>query len=464
MGCVAGKQSAATAVPTPASELDGHIFLAVNGTSGGQASGQLLALGCDSFEMSTKQGGKKLKVTVFNLRDGKLRQQGFEALAAEVQRTARGEARAQVRVVACGGDGTVKWVISELSKVKCLSVPIGVIPFGTGNDFSRAFGWGASPPNPLVGKHMAALKQRLETVFFAEVGPLDTWLVELTLREGGAWKEVKDGKVTETHKGERSITHEMINYFSVGADAQIVFEFEQQRTKSQLGNKLVYVRKGTGMMVSPPKTLKKMGVAKDGVASKGKALKVRPQDRILAFLNIPSYSAGANVWFPGTGRNGTFFRQYVGDKKLECLSVASTTDVAIHIASGNSSTMGVTRVAQNGEYDIAFADKAHVYLQVDGEAILAEDIATATVRHGYQVNVLRSPSAIAKPGRPDSYNSSTNNNKQRKSERKPSPQALALAASQALPTVELVVPNEQLVDSDDEHDAAHDEEHEDKDK
>lgn len=77
--------------------------------------------------------------------------------------------------------------------------------------------------------------------------------------------------------------------------------------------------------------------------------------------------------------------------------------------------------------------------------------------------MLRSPSAIAAPGRPESYNTS-NNKQQRKSERKPSPQALALAASQALPTVELVVPNEQLVDSDDEHDSAHDEEHEDKDK
>ena len=43
-----------------------------------------------------------------------------------------------------GGDGTVKWIISEFFKFKIefARVPIGVIPLGTGNDFSNACGWG----------------------------------------------------------------------------------------------------------------------------------------------------------------------------------------------------------------------------------------------------------------------------------------------------------------------------------
>ncbi len=46
--------------------------------------------------------------------------------------------------MACGGDGTIMWVVSELSKhgIDPMSTPIAVIPLGTGNDFSQALGWG----------------------------------------------------------------------------------------------------------------------------------------------------------------------------------------------------------------------------------------------------------------------------------------------------------------------------------
>ena len=52
--------------------------------------------------------------------------------------------KSQVRVVVGGGDGTVLWVVEEMLKAgidfnKCA---LGVIPFGTGNDFSRVLGWG----------------------------------------------------------------------------------------------------------------------------------------------------------------------------------------------------------------------------------------------------------------------------------------------------------------------------------
>lgn len=47
-------------------------------------------------------------------------------------------------VIVCGGDGTVMWVVTEMKKhdVKIIEAPIGVIPLGTGNDFSRELGWG----------------------------------------------------------------------------------------------------------------------------------------------------------------------------------------------------------------------------------------------------------------------------------------------------------------------------------
>ncbi len=50
-----------------------------------------------------------------------------------------------LRVVACGGDGTIRWVIQTLIDYNFLPLPlIGVLPMGTGNDLSREFGWGIS--------------------------------------------------------------------------------------------------------------------------------------------------------------------------------------------------------------------------------------------------------------------------------------------------------------------------------
>ena len=48
------------------------------------------------------------------------------------------------RVLVCGGDGSIGWVLTEMDKLNLhRKAVVGVLPLGTGNDLSQVLGWGS---------------------------------------------------------------------------------------------------------------------------------------------------------------------------------------------------------------------------------------------------------------------------------------------------------------------------------
>ncbi|XP_073331521.1 diacylglycerol kinase eta isoform X2 [Pagrus major] len=76
------------------------------------------------------------------------------------------------RILVCGGDGSVGWVLSELDKLNLhKQCQLGVLPLGTGNDLARVLGWGGLCDDD------AQLLQILEKLERATTKMLDRWSV-----------------------------------------------------------------------------------------------------------------------------------------------------------------------------------------------------------------------------------------------------------------------------------------------
>lgn len=92
-----------------------------------------------------------VEVHIYDMMNAENRHKGMELMREEVDKSTNFTktkflANKNVRVIAGGGDGTVMWVVEEMKKHKISfpKCPLGTIPFGTGNDFSRVIGWGGT--------------------------------------------------------------------------------------------------------------------------------------------------------------------------------------------------------------------------------------------------------------------------------------------------------------------------------
>lgn len=81
------------------------------------------------------------------------------------------------RVLVCGGDGTVAWVLDAIERHNFESPPpVAILPLGTGNDLSRVLQWGRGFS---MVDGQSSLGTLLHDIDHAAVTMLDRWKVEL---------------------------------------------------------------------------------------------------------------------------------------------------------------------------------------------------------------------------------------------------------------------------------------------
>ncbi|CAG5074992.1 Similar to rdgA: Eye-specific diacylglycerol kinase (Drosophila melanogaster) [Cotesia congregata] len=199
-----------------------------------------------------------------------------------------------LRVLACGGDGTVGWVLSILDQIGVSPPPaVGVLPLGTGNDLARALGWGGGYTDEPIGKILSNIGDSDTTL-------LDRWEVAVEKNPDAA--EEDDGK------GKDNLPLNVVNnYFSLGVDAHIALEFHEAREahpekfNSRLRNKMFYGQMGGKDLVRRKwKDLSEFVTLEcDGQDMTPKLKEHRVH--AIVFLNIPSYGGGTHPWGGGSG-------------------------------------------------------------------------------------------------------------------------------------------------------------------
>ncbi|KTG31613.1 hypothetical protein cypCar_00035674 [Cyprinus carpio] len=253
------------------------------------------------------------------------------------------------RILVCGGDGTVGWVLGVLEsirhKIACPEPAISIIPLGTGNDLARVLRWGAGysgedPYNILL------------SVDEAEEVQMDRWTILLDAQE--MTEDGKENGFLEPPK----IVH-MNNYFGLGIDAELSLDFHHAREEdpdkfnSRFHNKGVYVKVG----------LQKLSHTRN--LHKDIRLQVDKQDvelrsiEGLIFLNIPSWGSGADLW--GSDSESRFGRPRIDDGMLEVVGVTGV----VHMGQVQSGMRSGIRIAQ-GSY-IRITVNKPIPVQVDGE-------------------------------------------------------------------------------------------------
>ncbi|XP_021116113.1 diacylglycerol kinase theta isoform X3 [Heterocephalus glaber] len=253
------------------------------------------------------------------------------------------------RVLVCGGDGTVGWVLTALEETRhrltCQEPSVAILPLGTGNDLGRVLRWGAgySGEDPL---------SMLVSVDEADAVLVDRWTILLDAHKAtGTGNNAVD---TEPPK-----IVQMSNYCGIGIDAELSLDFHQAREEepgkftSRFHNKGVYVRVGL------QKISHSRGLHKEIRLQVEQREVELPSIEGLIFINIPSWGSGADLW--GSDSDSRFEKPRMDDGLLEVVGVTGV----VHMGQVQGGLRSGIRIAQGSYFRVTLLKATPV--QVDGE-------------------------------------------------------------------------------------------------
>ncbi|XP_058055693.1 diacylglycerol kinase theta [Anopheles bellator] len=303
------------------------------------------------------------------------------------------------KILVCGGDGTIGWVLQCLDNVgqdsECSSPPCAIVPLGTGNDLARVLRWGAGytggeDPLNLLRDVIDAEEIRLDrwtVVFHPEDKPEDA-TPKAQPNSTGKKKKIQQQQTQQQQQHQQQHQHPSVaivatnpaqvvggaqsednsqifvmnNYFGIGIDADLCLDFHNAREEnpnkfnSRLHNKGVYVKMGLRKMVGR-KMVKELH-KELRLEVDGKVVELPPVEGII-ILNILSWGSGANPW--GPEKEDQFSKPNHWDGMLEVVGVTGV----VHLGQIQSGLRSAMRIAQGGHIKIHL--HSDIPVQVDGE-------------------------------------------------------------------------------------------------
>ncbi|XP_061490933.1 diacylglycerol kinase theta isoform X3 [Rhineura floridana] len=228
------------------------------------------------------------------------------------------------RILVCGGDGTVGWVLGALEEIRhklgCSEPSVAIVPLGT------------DEANDVLMDRWTILLDAQEAIESAENGVL----------------EPEPPKIVQ-----------MNNYCGLGIDAELSLGFHHAREEepdkfnSRFHNKGVYVKVGLQKMSHTRNLHKEIKLQVDQHEVE------LPNIEGLIFINIPSWGSGADLW--GSDNDNRFEKPRIDDGLLE---VAGVTGV-VHMGQVQGGLRSGIRIAQGSYFRVTLLKPIPV--QVDGE-------------------------------------------------------------------------------------------------
>jgi diacylglycerol kinase (ATP) len=416
-------QRVPSSIPVASSGPEEEIFLFVNPKSGGNTG--FIFLEVPQPFIVRNDNGKLVSFRIYSLLEGSSGDKpGFHELGKTLAGQSRDHKGHRVKVIVGGGDGTVMWVVSEAEKHKidvANRLIIGIVPLGTGNDFSRAAGWGGdNPPKSMGDNNWAFLRDLVKSWAKGKTENHDVWRVKLEV-DPDEGKIIKVDKKNEVVQDTKVIDSPLLNYMSMGQDSEAGFDFEKHRHGSQIGNLFQYAFSGAKAqgeaLVRPKKVKATVRGLYNGTSDNGRPIFITNDEEreekgapslqkdpaIILVLNITSYAGGkgAGLWKASQQLLGVdppvdpqllASPSHPGDQKLEVV----TLNRASSILTGN--IRGARRVFTGAPLHFAFHqggsefededDDLVAFFNIDGEFYKVVNPVSLNITLGGRLSVL----------------------------------------------------------------------------